>query len=170
MPGRQAVPVVAQPLLRRSGYGSCTQRRNSDLLRKIGFADGIEMPAQSFGFTTIDLEGLAFLDSDSTLFILGESVPLIFSTLSLWPMLPVVAQGNVRLTGAPPGCSVPPPRCSIWFARSSPVRLEVGAYAKVRGSWRIAAATGTLAVERFLPRRRRTDLTFIELLEHDNLW
>ncbi len=73
----------------------------SSLLRKIGFADGIEMPAQSFGFTTIDLEGLASLDSDSTLFILGESVPADLLHASLWPMLPVVAQGNVRLTGTP---------------------------------------------------------------------
>ena len=73
----------------------------STLLRKIGFADGIEMPAQSFGFTTIDLEGLASLDSDSTLFILGESVPADILHASLWPMLPVVAQGNVRLTGTP---------------------------------------------------------------------
>ncbi len=73
----------------------------SGLLRKIGFADGIEMSAQPFGFTTIDLEGLASLGSDSTLFILGETVPADLLNASLWPMLPVVAQGNVRLTGMP---------------------------------------------------------------------
>ncbi|WP_309776414.1 hypothetical protein [Agrobacterium sp. SORGH_AS_0440] len=59
------------------------------------------MSAQPFGFTTIDLEGLASLGSDSTLFILGETVPADLLNASLWPMLPVVAQGNVRLTGMP---------------------------------------------------------------------
>ncbi|MGF0522763.1 ABC transporter substrate-binding protein [Agrobacterium pusense] len=73
----------------------------SGLLRKIGFADGIEMSPQPFGFTTIDLEGIASLGSDSTLFILGETVPADLLNASLWPMLPVVAQGNVRLTGMP---------------------------------------------------------------------
>ena len=73
----------------------------SGLLRKIGFADGIEMSPQPFGFTTIDLEGLASLGSDSTLFILGETVPADLLNASLWPVLPVVAQGNVRLTGMP---------------------------------------------------------------------
>lgn len=73
----------------------------SGLLRKIGFADGIAMSAQPFGFTTIDLEGLASVENDSTLFILGDSVPAELLNASLWPVLPVVAQGNVRLTGTP---------------------------------------------------------------------
>lgn len=71
------------------------------LLRKIGFVDALDLSPQPFGFTTIDLEGLAAVDEDSALVILAESVPDELLNASLWPMLPVVVKGNVRLTNAP---------------------------------------------------------------------
>ncbi len=94
--------VVAQPLpgvprLRAFAPNAAI----SGLLRKIGFADGSQMSAQPFGFATVDLEGLASLENDCTLFILGEAIPDDLLHASLWPMLPIVAQGNVRLTGIP---------------------------------------------------------------------
>lgn len=94
--------VVAQPLpgvprlrIFTSNAAIC------GLLKRIGFVDSVNLPPQPFGFTTIDLEGLAALDEDSALVILAKSVPDELRNASLWPILPVVAKENVRLTNTP---------------------------------------------------------------------
>ncbi len=71
------------------------------ILKRLGFADPMDLPSEPFGFTTIDLEGLAALDGDSTLAILSEKLPDDLGNSPLWPLLPVVKNGHVRLTGAP---------------------------------------------------------------------
>lgn len=71
------------------------------ILQRLGFAQAMDLPPQPFGFTTIDLEGLAALDGDSTLIILAEKLPDDLAQSPLWPLLPVVRSGHVRLTGAP---------------------------------------------------------------------
>ncbi|WP_313614639.1 iron-siderophore ABC transporter substrate-binding protein [Agrobacterium sp.] len=73
----------------------------SMLLNKIGFTAALDMSPQPFGFTTIDLEGLATLDGDSALFMLAEQLPQELADAALWPILPVVAQGNVHLAANP---------------------------------------------------------------------
>lgn len=69
------------------------------VLSKIGFADAMDMPPQPFGFTTIDLEGLATLDGETTLVILSEAIPEELAHSSLWPLLPIVSNGHIRQTG-----------------------------------------------------------------------
>lgn len=69
------------------------------LLGKIGFDHAMDLSSQPFGFTTIDLEGLATLDGESTLIILADAIPDDLRNAALWSLLPVVAQGNVRPSG-----------------------------------------------------------------------
>ncbi len=93
--------IVAQPLpgvprLRIFAPNSAI----AGLLHRIGFAPAMDLPPQPFGFTTIDLEGLAALDGQGTLFLLSESIPVDLRNAALWPVLPIVAQGNVMVTGA----------------------------------------------------------------------
>ena len=93
--------IVAQPLpgvprLRIFAPNSAI----AGLLQRIGFTAATDLPPQPFGFTTIDLEGLAALDGQCTLFILSESIPDDLRNAALWPVLPIVAQGNVMVAGA----------------------------------------------------------------------
>ncbi|HCD85656.1 MAG TPA: iron compound ABC transporter substrate-binding protein [Agrobacterium sp.] len=93
--------IVAQPLpgvprLRIFAPNSAI----AGLLQRIGFTAVMDLPPQPFGFTTIDLEGLAALDGQCTLFILSESIPDDLRNAALWPVLPIVAQGNVMVAGA----------------------------------------------------------------------
>ncbi|HBT70255.1 MAG TPA: iron compound ABC transporter substrate-binding protein [Agrobacterium sp.] len=93
--------IVAQPLpgvprLRIFAPNSAI----AGLLQRIGFTAAMDLPPQPFGFTTIDLEGLAALDGQCTLFILSESIPDDLRNAALWPVLPIVAQGNVMVAGA----------------------------------------------------------------------
>lgn len=92
-----AQPLPGVPRLRIFAPNSSV----AALLGKIGFDDAMDLSSQPFGFTTIDLEGLATLDGESTLIILADAIPDDLRNAALWPILPVVAQGNVRLSGAP---------------------------------------------------------------------
>lgn len=69
------------------------------LMQRIGFVPGFDIVPQPFGFTTIDLEGLASLDGQTTLVILAEAIPEDLRSAPLWPVLPIVVQDNVRVTG-----------------------------------------------------------------------
>lgn len=93
--------VVAQPLpgtprLRVFSSNAAI----AQLLDRIGFPPGLSLPPQPFGFTAIDLEGLAALDGETMLVLLSDSVPEELAESALWPMLPVVAAGKVITAGA----------------------------------------------------------------------
>lgn len=93
--------VVAQPLpgtprLRVFSSNAAI----AQLLDRIGFPPGLSLPPQPFGFTAIDLEGLAALDGETMLVLLSDSVPQDLAESALWLMLPVVAAGNVITAGA----------------------------------------------------------------------
>lgn len=93
--------VVAQPLpgtprLRVFSPNSAV----AQLLEKIGFPAGLSLPPQPFGFTTVDLEGLAALDGETMLVLLSDSVPQELAESALWPVLPVVTAGKVITAGA----------------------------------------------------------------------
>ena len=93
--------VVAQPLpgtARLRVFSS--NAAVAQLLERIGFPAGLALPPQPFGFTAIDLEGLAALDGETTLILLSDSVPQELAESALWPMLPVVATGKVITAGA----------------------------------------------------------------------
>ena len=93
--------VVAQPLpgtARLRVFSS--NAAVAQLLERIGFPAGLALPPQPFGFTAIDLEGLAALDGETTLILLSDSVPQELAESALWPMLPVVAAGEVITVGA----------------------------------------------------------------------
>ncbi len=92
--------VVAQPLpgtprLRVFSSNAAV----AQLLERIGFPAALALPPQPFGFTAIDLEGLAALDGDATLVLLSDSVPRELEESALWPMLPMVAAGKVITAG-----------------------------------------------------------------------
>jgi iron complex transport system substrate-binding protein len=116
--------VVAQPLpgvprLRLFAPNSAIVM----LMQRIGFVNGVDMAPQPFGFTTIDLEGLASLDGQGKLFILAEAVPDELLTSALWPVLPIVAQDNVRVMDAP-----------IWpFGSTASLQKLVGEIARQSG-------------------------------------
>ena len=93
--------VVAQPLpgtprLRVFSSNAAI----AQLLDRIGFPPGLSLPPQPFGFTAIDLEGLAALDGETMLVLLSDSVPQELAESALWPMLPAVAAGKVITAGA----------------------------------------------------------------------
>jgi len=69
------------------------------ILKRIGFSEAMEMPPQPFGFTTIDIEGLAALDAETTLVVLSQALPQELTASSLWPLLPIVTSGHVLHTG-----------------------------------------------------------------------
>lgn len=92
-----AQPLPGVPRLRIFAPNSSV----AALLGKIGFDGAMELSQQPFGFTTIDLEGLATLDGESTLIILADAIPDDLRSAALWLLLPVVAQSNVRLSGTP---------------------------------------------------------------------
>ena len=91
-----AQPLPGVPRLRIFAPNSAV----SGLLERIGFAAGLQLTPQPFGFTTIDLEGLAALEGQGTLFILSDSIPDDLRRAALWPVLPVVVQGHVLVGGA----------------------------------------------------------------------
>lgn len=72
----------------------------AQLLEKVGFSTALSLPPQPFGFTAIDLEGLAALDGEATLILLSDSIPRELAESALWPLLPVVAAGKVITAGA----------------------------------------------------------------------
>ena len=93
--------VVAQPLpgtprLRVFSSNAAI----AQVLEKIGFPNALSLPPQPFGFTTIDLEGLAALDGGATLVLLSDDIPRELAESALWPMLPTVASGKVISAGA----------------------------------------------------------------------
>jgi ferric hydroxamate transport system substrate-binding protein len=92
-----AQPLPGVPRLRVFAANSAI----SMLLGRVGFAQALEMDPQPFGFTTIDLEGLATLDSETSLFLLAQQLPTELSEAALWPVLPLVAQGHVHLASTP---------------------------------------------------------------------
>lgn len=92
-----AQPLPGVPRLRVFAPNSAI----SMLLSRVGFAPGLDIGPQSFGFTTIDLEGLAALDSETSLFLLAQQLPSELSEAALWPVLPLVAQGHVHLASTP---------------------------------------------------------------------
>lgn len=91
-----AQPLPATPRLRIFSPNSAV----AQLLDKIGYAPAMPLPPQPFGFSTIDLEGLAALDGAASLVLLSDSIPRELAEAALWPMLPVVAAGHVVLAGA----------------------------------------------------------------------
>lgn len=92
-----AQPLPGVPRLRVFAPNSAI----SMLLSRVGFSTALDMDPQPFGFTTIDLEGLAALDSETSLFLLSEQLPSELSDAALWPVLPLVAQGHVHLASTP---------------------------------------------------------------------
>lgn len=70
------------------------------LLDRIGLPPALDLPPEPFGFTTIDLEGLAAIGDDACLVLLADRVPADLSSAALWPVLPVVANNGVKLAGS----------------------------------------------------------------------
>jgi ABC-type Fe3+-hydroxamate transport system substrate-binding protein len=91
-----AQPLPGVPRLRVFARNSAIAM----LLARIGLPPAIDLPPQPFGFTTIDLEGLAMLDGQSTLVILSDTLPVELAQSGIWPLLPVVANGRVIPVGS----------------------------------------------------------------------
>ncbi|MFK0334733.1 ABC transporter substrate-binding protein [Rhizobium sp. NPDC090275] len=91
-----AQPLPGVPRLRIFAPNAPVAR----LLDKIGLPHALDLPPEPFGFTTIDLEGLAAIGDDACLVLLADHVPADLSSAALWPMLPVVANNGVKLAGS----------------------------------------------------------------------
>ncbi|WP_245267717.1 iron-siderophore ABC transporter substrate-binding protein [Rhizobium sp. 2MFCol3.1] len=91
-----AQPLPGVPRLRIFAPNAPVAR----LLDRIGLTAALDIPPEPFGFTTIDLEGLATIGDDACLVLLADGVPTDFSSAALWPMLPVVINDGVKLAGS----------------------------------------------------------------------
>lgn len=97
---KSANVVIAQPLPGVARLRIFTS--NSALMKtlaKAGFAEGIDRSAQPFGFTTFGLEDIATFSPDTTLCLLDDALPKELTESAIWPILPMVASGQVHTIG-----------------------------------------------------------------------
>lgn len=92
--------VIAQPLPGVARLRIFTSNSAAmATLAKAGFSPAVDLGSQSFGFTTLGLEDLAMLGSDTHLCLLGDEPPRELTESALWPVLPMVANNQVHTIG-----------------------------------------------------------------------
>lgn len=92
--------VIAQPLAGSARLRVFTPNSAVvQMLAKVGFGVGFESGSEPFGFTTIDLEGLAAFPAEADLVLLSSAVPAELSGSPLWPLLPILSRDGIVLLG-----------------------------------------------------------------------